>query len=279
MNCEVVDIYDYYKIERCGAKGAYLTVYARTESAELKKRARPAILIIPGGGYGMLSDREGEPVALKYLNNGFCPFVLSYSIKTAYPAPLLEAMLAVRYIRENAEEYGIDKNKVSVIGFSAGGHLAGLLATLKEDEAELVGKTPDKIKPDAVILSYPVATMGEYTHGGTRCHITGGDKTLYDRLSLEKRVDKNAVPAFIWHTYEDNCVPVENSLMLAAAYRNANAPFALHIFEHGWHGLSLADGETNDFNEEQNHLYNVGKWFELSLDWLKARGFVTRISK
>ncbi len=112
MICEKIDLYEYFKVERKGATGGYLTVYARTESKELKKRMRSAMLVIPGGGYWFLSDREGEPIALKYLDNGFCAFVLSYSLKTAYPTPLIEAMLAVKYIRENAVKYSLDKDKI-----------------------------------------------------------------------------------------------------------------------------------------------------------------------
>lgn len=278
MIIETIDLYKYYGKERGNANGGFLTVYVRTESKELKKRIRPAILIIPGGGYGILSDREGEPVAIKYLNNGFCPFLLSYSIKTAYPAPLIEAMLAVSYIRDNVEKFNINKNKVCAIGFSAGGHLAGLLTTTTEGEAGQIGKKAKEVRPDAVVYSYPVITMGEYTHLDTQKNISAGDETLYGKLSVEKRVDSLTPPAFIWHTFEDNCVPVENSLMLANAYRRANVPFALHIFEHGWHGLSLADAETNDLAVEHQGLYYVGKWLILSLDWLKARGFAMGIS-
>lgn len=279
MFSETIDLYDFFKRERGLATGGQLKVYARTDSREIKKRIRPAVLIIPGGGYGILSDREAEPVALRYLNGGFCPFVLTYSLKTKYPAPLTEAMLAMAYIRGNTEKYGIDKQKVCATGFSAGGHLAGLLATVKEDEAELIGQTPDRIRPDGVILAYPVVTMGEYTHCDTRRNITGGEETLYCKLSVEKRVDKNSSPAFIWHTFEDDCVPVENSLTLANAYRRANAPFALHIFERGGHGLSLADDETCDLKAGQEYIKSVSKWFDLSLDWLKSRGFEVKTSE
>lgn len=273
MIYEVIDLYDYNKIDRGGTNGGYLTVYARTESAEMKKRIRPAMLIIPGGAYNMISDREGEPVAIQYLNNGYCAFILSYSTHTKYPVPLIEAMLAMSFIRANAEKYNIDNNKVCVIGFSAGGHLAGLLSTVKEDEAALIGKASKQVKPDAAILSYPVVTMGEYTHGGTRSNITGEEVALYGKLSVEKRIDKTTSPAFIWHTFEDKCVPVENSLMLASAYKKANVPFALHIFEHGGHGLSTADEQTCEIKPEQAYIKCVSKWFELSMDWLKARGF------
>lgn len=273
MNCEVVDLYGFYDIERRGSEGGYLTVYARAESAEMKRRVRPAMLVIAGGGYGFISDREGEPVALKFLGEGFASFVLKYSVKTKYPAPLIEAMLAAAYIRDNAESFCVDKNKVCAIGFSAGGHLAGLLSTVKEEEAALIGKTSAQVKPDAVILAYPVVTMGGFTHSDTRRNISGGEASLYAKLSVEKRADGGSAPAFIWHTFEDNCVPVENSLMLAEAYRRAGVPFALHIFEHGWHGFSLADRETCEFPAGQAYLYDVGKWVGLSLDWLKARGF------
>lgn len=273
MTVQTVDLYEYFNIPRGNANGGYLTVYARTESKEIKTRIRPAILVIPGGGYSIVSDRESEPVALKYIDSGFVSFVLSYSVQTLYPTPLVEAMLAVMYIRDNAERYSIDKNKVCAIGFSAGGHLAGLLSTVKSCEAHLINKSIKDIMPNVAVLCYPVVTMGAFTEKGTRKVITGEDASLYDKLSVEKRVDDNSAPAFIWHTFEDNCVPVENSLMLAQAYRNNRVPVAMHIFEHGGHGLSLADEEVRDFTEEQQNLDEVGKWFDLSVDWLRAKGF------
>lgn len=268
----VIDLYGYFGAERKGNEGGYLTVYARTESREISKIKRPAMLVIPGGGYWMLSDREAEPVALKFLGKGFAAFVLSYSVQTKYPAPLAEAEMAVAYIRKNAEEYNIDGERICAVGFSAGGHLTGLLATVKEDEV-IAGESLESVKPNAVVLSYPVVTMGELTHEGTRDVITGGDKALREKLSVEKRADERSVPAFIWHTMEDDCVPVENSMMLADAYRRNRVPFGLTIFEKGHHGLSLADDETCRFSDGQKHLYRAGKWVELALDWLSARGF------
>lgn len=269
MILEKIDLYDYFKVDRSGVKGGELTVLCRAQSGELKRKLRPAVLVIPGGGYGFLSDREGEPVAIKFLEEGYCSFVLSYSINTPYPAPLNEALMAVAYIRQNAKQYGIDKDKVVAIGFSAGGHLTGLLATATDEETKVCRVS---CKPNAVILSYPVVTMGALTHEGTRDVISDKRRLSLDSLSIEKRVDKNAVPAFIWHTFEDDCVPMENSLMLANAYKGAKVPFALHIFEKGWHGLSLANRETSDENPWDIELNYVGKWFELAIDWLKARG-------
>lgn len=273
MITQKIDLYEYFKLKRNGASGGYLTVYARTESDEMKRRLRPAMLVLPGGAYAMLSDREGEPIAIKFLERGYVSFLLSYSVQTKYPIPLFEAQMAVAYIRDNAKLYSVDGKHVCAAGFSAGAHLTGLLATAKNDEA-ILKRSIDELKPNAVILSYPVVTIGEFTHIESRDNITGGDEKLYDKLSVDKRVDRNTVPAFIWHTYEDDCVPVENSLMLASAYRKNNAPFALHIFEHGWHALSLADDETNVFSDEYKHLYKVGKWVDLACDWLVSRGFV-----
>lgn len=199
-------------------------------------------------------------------------------MQTLFPVPLLEAVMAMIYLRENAAKYGLDPAHLAAIGFSAGGHLAGMLSMLWE-EPEIVSVLGDRVKdarPDAVVLSYPVITMGERTHGGTRDVITGGSEVLLQRLSLENRVSKKAAPAFLWHTQEDDCVPVENSLLLASAYRKAGVPFAMHIFEHGPHGLSLVSSETNDQTEYDTQLAPVGKWFSLSLDWLKSRGFAVK---
>lgn len=272
MITERIDLYEYFKLERKGAAGGYLNVYARTPSKEINPKLRPATVIFPGGGYEFLSDREGEPVALAFLNLGYGAFVLNYSVRYPYPVPLNEAFMAMAYIRENAARYCIDGKKVAAIGFSAGGHLAGLLATATKGETKSIPvKTP--VRPDAVILSYPVVTMGKYTHEGTRNVITDGGKIPYDVLSVERRVAKESVPAFIWHTTEDHCVPVENSLMLAEAYRREGVPFGMVIFEKGWHGLSLCNAETDDRNECDLRISSAGKWLTLALDWLSARGF------
>ena len=176
------------------------------------------------------------------------------------------------YIRENAEKYGIDKNRVAAVGFSAGGHLVGLLATINQSET-ILDRTVKELRSDAVLYSYPVVTLGEFTHLGTRRGISGNDEKLYGKLSIKNRVEASCPPAFIWHTQEDTAVPLENSLMLASAYRKSKVPFALHIFEKGGHGLSTSDIETCDFTTEEGCLYDNGKWFDLAVDWLKARDF------
>ncbi len=279
MTNERIDLYGYFKIERKGATGGYLTAYVSSPSVEIKPKLRPAMLVIPGGGYEYLSDREGEPVALRFLSEGYCAFVLTYSIFTAYPTPLIEACLAVAYIRENASRFCADALHVAAVGFSAGGHLAGLLATVREEEIkEALGDKANLVRPNAVILSYPVITMTDgLTHEGTQRTISGGVVPC-DVLSIEKRVTKDSAPAFIWHTSEDDCVPVENSLLLAEAYRKAGVPFNLHIFERGWHGLSLNNAETSDETKEDEAIAYVGKWVTLALDWLASRGFCVKVN-
>lgn len=280
MICETIDLYDYFGADRKGATGGILRVYARSALGEIKPKLRPAVLVIPGGGYGMVSEREGEPVALAFVNAGYSAFCLTYTVNTRYPTPLNEALTAMRFIRENAKKYCVDPKKVAAIGFSAGGHLAGLLATAtKEEENAAPCKEELATRPDAVVLSYPVVTMGIKTHAGTRDVISGNGALPYDTLSIEKRVSKESAPAFIWHTFEDTCVPVENSLLLASAYRSAGVPFSLHIFEKGWHGLSVCTAETHDQYEHDKEIAYIGKWFSLALDWLTARGFTVKVNE
>lgn len=279
MIYEKVDLYRYFGKGRGERAEGYLTAYVPDPLVpEIKAKLRPGMLVIPGGGYWFRSGREKEPVALAYLREGYCTFTLDYSVQTLFPVPLLEAVMAMIYLRENAAKYGLDPAHLAAIGFSAGGHLAGMLSMLCEEPeiVSVLGERAKNARPDAVVLSYPVVTMGERTHGGTRDVITGGREELLQRLSLENRVSKKAAPAFLWHTQEDDLVPVENSLLLAAAYRKAGVPFAMHIFEHGPHGLSLISPETNDQTEYDTQLAPVGKWFSLSVDWLKSRGFAVK---
>lgn len=279
MLCETIDLYRYFGLEKQEWREGILTTYVpHSIENELRPKFRPGMLVIPGGGYRMRSDREKEPVALAYLKEGYCAFTLDYSVSTAYPAPLIEACMAMIYLRENAAKYHLDPAHIAAIGFSAGAHLAGMLSLLtgRPEITSVLGERATSARPDAVVLAYPVVTMGEWAHEGSRDVITGGDEVLKELLSLEKQVTKEAPPAFLWHTQEDVCVPVENSLLLAAAYRRAGAPFALHIFEHGPHGMSLVSPETSDQTEYDQFLAPVGKWLPLSLDWLKSRGFSVR---
>ncbi len=274
MFYETIDLYDYFGLARGERTDGRLTVYARTANPENAAKLRPAILVVPGGGYNMLSFREGEPVALRFVAEGYAAFVLAYSVQTAYPAPLVEAAMAMAYIRRNAAQYGIDGDHVCAVGFSAGGHLVGMLATLFADQAVRDALGGEHVRPDAVILAYSVLTNDpQLTHEDTVRNISGGDPALREKLSIERCVAADSAPAFLWHTAEDGLVPVECTLLTAAAYRRAGVPFELHVFEKGWHGLSTGEYELFEGDEQATYVAHVRVWIPLALEWLRRRGF------
>lgn len=209
---------------------------------------RPLVIVCPGGGYGHLSPREGEAVALKLNSLGFAVVVLKYSlVPSEYPCQLYELAYTVDMARKNADEWHIYKDKIIVAGFSAGGHVAASLGTMWNSELiKGFGLDSEAVRPDGMLLSYPVITSGEFAHRGSFTNLLGTqyDK-LVDEVSLENKVTKDTVPAFIWHTFSDGSVPVENSLMFARALRENGVKFELHIFPNGAHGLGLATEETN----------------------------------
>lgn len=273
MVFQTVDLYEYFGVKREEGAQGYLDCYIPEVSKEVAPRLRPAMLVIAGGGYAMVSDRERECIAFAYLAQSFAAFALRYSVAPIrYPAQLVEADMAMLYIRENAEKFAVDKDHVAAVGFSAGGHLAGMLGIIPDEKeaAEILGDRVKNARPNAVILSYPVITGGEKAHFGSFENLTGGDKKLIERLSLETRVDGNSAPAFIWATANDNCVPAENSLLIAAAYKKAGVPFELHVFENGQHGLSLATEETQFPNKAVSH------WVKICSKWLVAHGFTIK---
>lgn len=209
---------------------------------------RPLILVCPGGGYVHLSSREGEPIAVKMNALGYHACVLRYSLSPdTYPSQLLEAALAVRTIKEHAEEWNVDPDKICICGFSAGAHVAGSLGTMwnREILTKVLGGDSCDFRPAAQLLCYPVITSGEFAHRGSFTNLIEDKPELMDTVSLEKNVDDDTVPTFIWHTFEDQAVPVENSLLMSMALRRHSIPQELHIYERGRHGLALATEETN----------------------------------
>lgn len=254
-------------------EGAGVTVFARSVNPENTPKRRPALLLIPGGGYNMISFREGEPVALRFLAEGFAVFLLEYPVQTAYPAPLAAAAAALRFLRANAEKYAVDPAHIAAAGFSAGGHLTALLGTMSEEDFRFFPKTE---RPAAILLGYPVVSTGAYTHEESAAYISGGDQALRARLSAETRVTAESSPAFLWHTCEDGLVPAENTLLFAEAYRRAGVPFELHLFERGGHGLSTVDAEVSDGGYPAVVTESAGQWLPLAFAWLRGRGFCVR---
>lgn len=276
MFYEKIDLYAYCGIERGQSERGFLTALAPSPCREVKKKLRPAMLVIPGGAYTNVSQLEGEPVAVAFLQGGFATFILDYEVCTVYPVSLVQAAMAMRYIRENAKKYGIDPNHICVLGFSAGGHLAGLLSTLyKSDEvARVVGEDYD-LRPNAMLYAYSViSTETGIGHPETVENITGGSKDLQERLSVDKLIHKDVPPAFIWCTRNDNAVPAENSYRLARAYDKLGLFYELHVFANGPHGLSLSDMETGDSTNPETIQPAVRVWVSLAQTFLNDLGFV-----
>lgn len=213
----------------------------------VKEKERPFILICPGGGYQHLSPREAEPIAIKFNSYGFHTGILRYSIApNIFPSQLLEANEALRIIRSKTTEYKIAPNKVIVAGFSAGAHVAASCGTLFNTPlANELGIEENNLRPDAMMLAYPVITSNEYAHRGSFNNLLGKNYDKYiDFVSLENQVDENTPPCFIWHTFADQSVPLENSLLFANALRKNGVKFEYHVFPNGSHGLALANEET-----------------------------------
>jgi acetyl esterase/lipase len=236
------------------------------------KATGAAIIICPGGGYAQLAAHEGAHYA-RFLNeSGIAGFVLKYRLGSSgyrHPAMLQDAARAVRTVRARAGEWKLDPGRIGIMGSSAGGHLASTLLTHfeagKPEAAEPIERQSSR--PDLGILCYAVISLGEFGHQGTRQNLLGKSPSpeLVRSLSNELQVTSNTPPCFIWHTYEDRAVPVENSLQFAEALRRHGVPFDLHIYRAGQHGLGLG---TRDWNPEKRH-----PWTHDCVVWLQAQGF------
>ncbi len=226
-----------------------------------------AVIVFPGGGYSHRAQHEGEPIALWLNSIGISAFVLEYRVSPyRYPYPLLDAKRAIRYVRYHAQEWNIDPKKIGILGFSAGGHLAATVGTHfdlgnsdSDDPIERVS-----CRPDAMVLCYPVITFVEFRHDGSMRALLGDNPSpdMIDMLSNESQVTTDTPPAFLWHTANDQAVPVENSLLFAGALSKNKVPFELHIFPDGRHGLGLARENPQ-----------VREWTRLCENWLKTMGF------
>ena len=240
---------------------------------DMDKR-RPAVIVCPGGGYHFRSDREAEPVALRFMGLGCATFVLEYHFAPAgrYPIPQREVLAAIDHVRSNCDEYHVNPNAVLVMGFSAGGHLAGCAATMWKRSEVLEGMTkePRAYRPDGVILSYPVITSGPKAHRGSFVNLLGD---RYDELlectSLEKIVDEDTTPAFIWHTADDQLVPVENAILMTEAMQANGVSVEQHIYPHGAHGQSLADETVYGKNNIQNLSAPCSIWVDHCIQWIR----------
>ena len=231
------------RLEQCPLPGGgSLTVYLR-DAAQAMPNAlrRPVVVVVPGGGYNHVSAREADPVALQFAAAGYHTAILTYGVGEGarHYQPLRQLNAAIGLLRSRAEAWNLLPEKIAVCGFSAGGHLALSGAVL-----DLPDGTPMH-RPKAVLLAYPVITAVEYAHRGSFVKITPATP-----------------PVFVWHTMEDQTVPVENTLLLLTALRRAGVPCEAHLFEKGRHGTSISTAEVDAASAHRHH------WVELALEWL-----------
>ncbi len=250
---------------------AKLILFIQNYSKDMLVQKRPMVILCPGGGYHHISDREAESIALQFMAMGCHAAILRYSVyPSGYPAQIKELALSMKIIREHASKWHIDENKIVVQGSSAGGHLAMCLGVFwkKEWLYQSAGvQSADRIKPNGIILCYPVITTGEFSHKGSFEHLAGDDKELLMELSLENQVNEDTPSTFIWHTFTDESVPVENSLLMVNALRRKNIPTEFHLYPQGGHGLALASPLTA--SRDGSHMQKeCESWIGLAQTWI-----------
>lgn len=253
-----------------GQPAAYLQGYLHEANPEIKQTQYPAIIIVPGGAYTHIPDHQAETLALAFFAKGYQAFYLRYHFISEkaplMPAPLVDLAHAMTYLTENHQKLALDPNQIVVAGFSVGGHIAALYGDYWASDflAQASGSQPATRKPAAIILGYPVIRLD-----------AGFPKTKADALAItndlafyaaDTHVTAQNPPTFMWVTDDDEMVPSRNSLYYATALNAANIPLELHVFDHGPHGLALANSLTAW--RSGTDLPHVAKWFDLATEWL-----------
>lgn len=237
-----------------------------------RNRKTPLVLICPGGGYAMTSNREAEPIALQFNSMGYQAAVLRYSCAPAvYPTALCEVAQSVKLIREHAEDWNVDAEKIIVMGFSAGGHLAASYGVFWNESWLTEKMQCDKqlLKPNGLVLCYPViSSKEEIAHQDSIKNLLGESyPEMKEQVSLEDKVGKHTPKTFLWHTFTDPVVPFWNSFRFAEALGKAGVPMEYHLYPQGGHGLSLANKQTA--NEEGKGVEKVCQsWVPLLRSWM-----------
>lgn len=254
---------------------AELRLYLLDVLEHAPEKKRPMILVLPGGGYRFRSDREREPIVMQFLAMGCHACVVEYSVEpNRFPVAMQEVALAISIVREHAGAWHVNPDAIIPCGFSAGGHLAGCIGAYwnRREAFEAIGKQPEQIRPDGLILCYPVITSGEYRHQGSFDSLLGehAGEVLLESVSIEKQVSMEMPPVFFWHTVTDQTVPVENSLLLASALRRNGVPFEMHIYPSGIHGIALGNEETAGIDQRALEPC-CQSWISLVKSWIEAR--------
>jgi len=298
MKCEKIYLYD-------DRPDVTLTTYIWDESPELQPgQSRPAVIVCPGGAYLNCSDREGEPIALKFMAMGYQAFVLRYSTylegkggfpepgkplkpkpERSHPTPVREIGKAFLILREHAEEWHVDMDKVAVCGFSAGAHNSAMYSVYwnKPEITEFYGRPAEDFRPAAIILGYTLSDyhfmketemdfFAKFLFDACNTALTGTpepDDATMTAVSPARLVDENTPPTFLWATAADNLVPVQHSLRMAHALADHKIPFEMHIYEEGAHGLSTADQASASDISQVN--MDAAGWMEEVDQWLAKR--------
>ncbi len=261
----------------CLHKPTALIAYCPDNFEEFSSnRKRKSLLLLPGGAYRYNSDREAEPVALRFLGYDLNVFLLEYNDAPFEPPyPFIEGFAAIAYLRRHAEEYHVDSEHIAAIGFSAGGHFASSLGAFYEKEpyAKTLGSSPSEIKPNGLILCYPVISMDDdLTERNTAARLLEKAPEKKEEYSIEKQITPSFPPSFIWTTGDDMAVSSLNSILLAAALRRNGVRFEFHHFPFGEHGGSLAEPYVYMDNYNPKAIKDISyckDWFPLAMRFIK----------
>lgn len=266
MIYEKINLKDHFEFLGEDGKNPTLELFLPYNLKEMgrENRKRPCMIVCPGGGYEFCSEREAEPIALHFLPEGFNVFILTYSVAPhRFPVQLCEIAAVMELIYKNADNWNCDTSKIAIMGFSAGGHLAAHYSTMYNCK-EVREIFPESKSVNASVLCYPVISADEeIAHIGSFENLLGHKPENRDEeyFSCNRQVKPDTPPAFIWHTSEDACVPVQNSLLYANALAENKIPFELHIYPYGEHGLATCDSQTFD---------NVTDVVKYGADWLTS---------
>ncbi len=276
MEHKIIHLKEYYPALGENGRDATVEVYLQRNMTEMGRqdRKRPVMIVVPGGGYCICSQREAEPIALQFLPDGFNVFTITYSVApNRFPAQLCEVAALLELIYENRDNWNCDTEKIAIIGFSAGGHLAAHYSNAY-DCPEVRAMFPDSKPVNATLLGYPViSAVPGIGHMDSITNLTGKEERTpaeIEKFSCEKLVTEKTPPAFLYHMSGDDLVSVRNSLVYAQALAEVKVPFELHVYPGGWHGTSTCDEQTGDGLTQE--VIRSGQWLEHARAWLKQIG-------